>query len=91
MPFHLTVHSDGIYCCNEKTDSEELVSNFTISLNRLVEVAKEAGGPGYLATIKCFPDEAEKYFYSLSCSTTYVIVLFWLFVYLFNIMHTILK
>ena len=47
MPFHLTVHSDGIYRCNEKTDSEELVSNFTISLNGLVEVAKEAGGPGY--------------------------------------------
>lgn len=60
MPFHLTVRSDGIYRCNEKTDSEELVSNFTIRLNGLVEVAKEAGGPGYLATIKRFPDEAEK-------------------------------
>ena len=79
MPFHLTVRSDGIYRCNEKTDSEELVSNFTSSLNGLVEVAKEAGGPGYLATIKRFPDEAEQY-YSFSCSTTYVIVLFWLLV-----------
>ena len=56
MPFHLTVHSNGIYRCNEKTDSEELVSNFTISLNGLVEVAKEAGGPGY-------QDEEEDQFY----------------------------
>ena len=87
MPFLLSVHSDGIYHCNEKTDLEELVSNFTISLNRLVEVAKEAGGPGYLATIKHFPDKAE----SFSCSTTYVIVLFWLLVSLFNTMHKILK
>ena len=60
MPCILSLCSDGIYHCNEKTDLEELVSNFTVTVNGLVEVSKEAGGPGYLATITHFPDEMEK-------------------------------
>ena len=64
MPCILSVHSDGIYRCNDKTDLEELVSNFTVTLNGLVEVSKEAGGPGYLAIIKRFPDGMEKLTYS---------------------------
>ena len=60
MPYTLSVRSDGIYRCKEKTDSEELVSNITVTLNGLVEVSKEAGDPGYLATIKHFPDGLEK-------------------------------
>ena len=60
MPCILSVRSDGIYRCNDKTDTEELVSNFTVTLNGLVEVSKEAGDSGYLATIKRFPDGMEK-------------------------------
>ena len=57
MPSLLNVRSDGIYRSNDRTNSEELVSNFTVSLLGLVE---DAGGPGFLAQLKRFPDETEK-------------------------------
>jgi len=85
VPFHLSVHCDSIYRCNEKTDSEELVSNITISLNGLVEVAKEAGGPGYLTTIKRFPDKVEKFLMQYHLCNSVLVVGF------FNTMHKILK
>ena len=59
MPNLLKVRSDGIYHCNDRMNSEELASNFTVSLLGLVE-GEDAGGPGFLAQLKRFPDETEK-------------------------------
>ena len=60
MPSVLEAREDGVYHCNEKTNSEELVSNFSVSLHSLVEGEDGNGGHGFLAKLKRFPDETEK-------------------------------
>ena len=60
MPALLKVTSSGIYRCKDGSSSGDLVSNFTISLLATVHVDRDAGGPGFLAKVKRFPDGVEK-------------------------------
>jgi len=58
----ICVKEDGIYRCNECSNSSEAISNFTVKLTASVDCDKnaESGGPGFLAMIKRFPDEVER-------------------------------
>ena len=61
MPAVLKVTASGIYRCKDGSSSGgDLVSNFTISLLATVHVDRDAGGPGFLAQVKRFPDGIEK-------------------------------
>lgn len=61
MPSVLKVTESGIYRCKDSSSGGgDLVSNFTISLLATVHVDRDAGGPGFLAKVKRFPDEVEK-------------------------------
>ncbi len=59
----LKVQSDaGIYRAKDaNSTSGDLVSNFTLSFQGTVEVDRDAGGPGFLARIKRFPDAIQRY------------------------------
>ena len=59
----LRVEEDGIYRFNERNNAREAVGNFTIKLVAAFDGDKnaEVGGPGFVASIKRFPDRVEKY------------------------------
>ncbi len=59
----LKVQSDaGIYRAKDaNSTSGDLVSNFTLSFQGTVELDRDAGGPGFLARIKRFPDAIQRY------------------------------
>ena len=58
----IKVKEDGIYRFNERSNSSEPMSNFTVRLTASVDCDKsaESGGPGFLTVIKRFPDEVER-------------------------------
>ena len=58
----IQVKEDGIYRCNERSNSSEPMSNFTVKLTTSVDCDKsaECGGPGFLTMMKRFPDEVER-------------------------------
>ena len=61
MPAVLKVKDTGIYRYkDENSTTGEVVSNFTIALLGTVHIDRDAGGPGFLAKIKRFPDEVAK-------------------------------
>ena len=60
MPAVLKVKDTGIYRYKDENSTGEVVSNFTIALLGTVHVDRDAGGPGFLAKTKCFPDEVAK-------------------------------
>ena len=60
MPAILRLTERGISRCKDNSESGDVVSNFTISFLGTVDVDRDAGGPGFLARIKRFPDEIAK-------------------------------
>ena len=62
MPATLKVMESGIVRCKDRSANVgEVVSNFTIRLLGTVDVDREAGGSGFLANIRRFPDEVERF------------------------------
>lgn len=57
----IEVDSNRLYRAKEDSRDKEPVSNFSIKILGLVNVAPDAGGPGLLLLLKRFPDDAEKY------------------------------
>ena len=58
----IEVDSNRLYRVKEDSrDYKEPVSNFSIKVLGLVNVAPDAGGSGLLLLLKRFPDDIEKY------------------------------
>ena len=57
----IEVDSNRLYRVKQDSRDKEPVSNFSIKMLALVNVAPDAGGSGLLLLLKRFPDDAEKY------------------------------
>ena len=55
----IEVESNRLYRVREDSNAKEPVSNFSIKVLGMVNVAPDAGGPGLLLQLR-FPDDAEK-------------------------------
>ena len=57
----IEVDSNRLYRVKEDSNHREPVSNFSLQVLGLVNVAPDAGGSGLLLQLKRFPDNSEKY------------------------------
>ena len=61
MPTTIEVDSNRLYRVKEDSSHREPVSNFSLRILGLVNVALDAGGSGLLLLVKIYPDDSEKY------------------------------
>ena len=61
MPATIEVDSNRLYQAREDSRDKEPVSNISIKVLGLVNVAPDAGRSGLLLQLKRHPDDAEKY------------------------------
>lgn len=66
----IQVDSNRLYRVKEDSRVNEPVSNFSIKILALVNVAPDAGGSGLLLLLKRYPDDVEKYVPSFISSYT---------------------
>ena len=53
--------SNRLYRVKEDGSHREAVSNFSLQILGLLNVAPDAGGSGLLLLVKIYPDDSEKY------------------------------
>ena len=68
MPTTIEADSNRLYRVKEDSSHREPVSNFSLQILGLVNVAPDAGGSGLLLLVR-FPDDSEKY---VALNTTYL-------------------
>ena len=61
MPTTIEAASNRLYCVKEDGNHREPVSNFSLQILGLVNVAPDVGGSGLLLFAKRYPDDSEKY------------------------------
>ena len=61
MPTTIEADSNRLYRVKEDGNDREPVSNFSLQILGLVNVAPDAGSSGLLLLVKRYPDESEKY------------------------------
>ena len=61
MPTTIEADSNRLYRVKEDGNHREPVSNFSLQIQGLVNVAPDAGGSGLLLLVKRYPDDSEKY------------------------------
>ena len=69
MPTTIEADSNRLYRVKEDSSHREPVSNFSLQILGLVNVAPDAGGSGLLLLVRRFPDDTEKY---VALNTTYL-------------------
>lgn len=63
----IEVDCNRLYRVKEDSNHREPVSNFSLKVLGLVNVAPDAGGSGLLLLLKRFPDDSEKYVNIIAC------------------------